>query len=451
MAATSTYLTITNNTIDESGAELASFLTNGSDFTSNTNALMQRIRRYVSRAWKDIQMTAYDWDFLAEQAAVNLDPGIMFYTDGTAVSTFAAALANSTINVYDQDGTVAIPNLTVGSFTDLTGTATSTSPFGYFNITGTNLTSPLNVGLKPGAEHFFTSVSLTFDHQFLWTYSLGFGGTVVNNVATYAPTISSANPYKVIATSGNVSWSVGLCGFHPPTGTLQFYYNSADSAVTAAALTDQRTFTMTDPATGGVILSFGPPPAGQTGNNTTGTFTNTYSNGAIAYIHSWKSFDFDEETQIGDFQENIQEINQQSFRIVDYYKAPPSGESPLTFVPWSIFEEQYDLSNATPGFPRVISKDGTARWRLYPAPYYKVTVKFDFTRKPQILSAYTDIPKGIEEEFVDAIMWKALMYYGSYDEQPSVYARAEKNFKDYMFRLELRNREKFHFKPIRLY
>lgn len=330
MPATTTYLTIVNNSIQEAGLELASFLANGSDFTTNTNAMMQRFRVWVSRAWKTIQQECYDWEFMQEEGVVNIDPGIMFYTDGTPFSTFATAFANtSNQSIFDQSGAVAIPNVPFGTAKDLTATSTLTLPFGYLNLIGTG-SIPVNFALKPGAEYITTG-------------------------------------------------------------------------------------------------------------------------GHKAYVHSWKSFDINEEIGAGDFQEVIQEIDSNSFRIIDFYNSTPSGELPLPFMAWESFRSSYDQSAAFTGTPRLISEDNTGRWRLYPVPQYTYTLKFDYIRQPQILSAFGDIPRGLNDDFVDIIMWKALIYYGEFDEQPSVVLRARGHYKNLLSRLEQKNRAKFHFKPKRLW
>ncbi len=76
--------------------------------------------------------------------------------------------------------------------------------------------------------------------------------------------------------------------------------------------------------------------------------------------------------------------------MVDYYNPAPSGEYPLQFMEWESFNKIYDLSSTYPGLPRLITEDNTGRWRLYPHPYYNVTVKFDYDRVPQVVSAYND-------------------------------------------------------------
>lgn len=462
MTATSTYLDITNAAIQESGSDLATFAADGSDWTSNTDAMLNRFKTWVQRAWKQIQVDAYDWEFMQEQGVCNLDPGIMFYTNGAPVSQFAAGLTGATFNIYDEDGTVAIPSITAASFTNLTGTATLTKPFGYFNIAGANLATPLNVALKPGAEYFTVSESVTFDDSVQFNYTDTSAGTlhiltrIINNLPS---TMSQTVPQLASITISSVTYPVAIWYFgvstnslQPYGNTLQIYCNQADLATISNYInnTTDTTVNFVDKYSGDTLLSYfvTNPTSGFT--QTTGTYTYSY-NAAKAYIHSWKSFDFDEETQGGDFEEDIQEINQESFRIVDFYKGAPTGEVPMPIIPWSIFRGSYDLSSAYPGLPRIISKDDVGRYRLYPVPYYKVTVKFDYVRQPQILSAYNDLPRGINDDFVDLIMWRALMFYGQYDEQPSIETRAEKNYKNLLSRLENKNRPKFRLVPKRLY
>jgi len=179
--------------------------------------------------------------------------------------------------------------------------------------------------------------------------------------------------------------------------------------------------------------------------------TSDFAASRKAFIHGWKSFNFSEETGIDDFQESIKEVDQKSFRIVDYFKAPATGEVPIQYVPWEAFSRLYDISSAPPGIPRVVTRDNTNRFRLYPHPYYIFTLKFDYTRLPQEISAYNDVFKGLDEDYVDIVMWKALIYYGEFDEQPSVAARATKNYKNILTRLEQQYRQKFHLSPARLY
>ena len=73
-----TYVSLVNNAIDESGADLALYAEDGSDFTTNTEPMLNRFKTWVARAWKTVQQVAFDWEFLNNQAIVTLQPGLCF-------------------------------------------------------------------------------------------------------------------------------------------------------------------------------------------------------------------------------------------------------------------------------------------------------------------------------------------------------------------------------------
>ncbi len=169
------------------------------------------------------------------------------------------------------------------------------------------------------------------------------------------------------------------------------------------------------------------------------------------WVHSWKSFNWNEELDRDDFVQRIADLDEQSFRLVTHELSGPGLEIKLPFMHWELFRQRYDNATIPPNQPRVITKDSVGRYRFFPAPDRPYTILFDFVRKPQVLEDYTDVPEGIPDDYADLIMWRALMYYGEYDEQPSVVNRATRNYKDMMFRLQMLYRDTFHFVPARLY
>lgn len=435
---TTTYLQQVNNVINEAGADLALFASDGSDFATlgSFNTLQQKIKTWVSRAWKEIQQDSYDWDYMEEIAVCNIDPGFMFYTDGTPVSTFISALTPGTnLSIIDQSGIVLDTGIVVRSMTDLTGTSTDILPYGLVTVDTTGGTQ-LQFALKPGGSYFTTPLVTTFTKEDIVASTSGPWSTMINNLASF-PTL----PVLCKALVAGVSYNVALLAFSSTSVTVA--YN--DTAVTAALATG---LTFRDMYSGGIIASYKVTTA--TTTPTTGSFNITTL--AKATIQGWKSFDFTKELEGNDFQESIKEINPKTFRFVDFYNPGPSvGEVPLQFVPWEVYEPRFDESSVFPGLPRIITKDNTGRYRIYPQPYYTVTLKFDYVRNPQILSLAADVPKGLESDFDDVVMWKACIALGEYDEQPSLVARATKNFKTVLQRMELKNRPVFHLLPHRMY
>src|SRR5690606_23505163 len=124
------YVTLVNNTIQESGADLVEFETDGSDWNSYANTDMKsRFKTWVKRAWRSIQQEAFDWEWMSEQAIVNCVPGIMFYTTNAEV-VFPAT--GGTLDLYDvADDSVVEPSVAYSESVSLTGEYTNTLRYGY--------------------------------------------------------------------------------------------------------------------------------------------------------------------------------------------------------------------------------------------------------------------------------------------------------------------------------
>jgi hypothetical protein len=146
------YVTLVNNAIQESGADLAEFETDGSDWDDYANTDMKsRFKTWVKRAWRTIQQEAFDWEWMSEQAVVNCTPGIMFYTKNEDV---VFPTSPDTIDIYDAaDDTIAEADVAFSSVTSLTGTYTNTLRYGYVNLVSDN-DNPIDFSLKAGGEYF---------------------------------------------------------------------------------------------------------------------------------------------------------------------------------------------------------------------------------------------------------------------------------------------------------
>lgn len=605
---TKTFLELVNDTIDESGEDLGQFRTDGSDFTTQSDAMMNRFKKWVRRAWLDIQEDANDWHWLDEIAVVNITPGIMFYSD-TPISASTAAINPAVI--VDVDDSTQVEGLAVSNVYDLT--TAGKHPFGYMNLMYDDYSytnqHALDFGLKAGGERltkgndgrvsFLTvfnnssayaaagyvetgdtvnSITITNNHDSTSTVCTFTGCTVdvksingqfVSLTMSYANV--SPDPFAKmvqIAEGSSVEFSIGFSleiatanGNKTLSGTIRlddignqflltgaitpFNYNLNMTSTTQIG--DQvevgdglgwamygtlkgagaRNFIMpidaivnqlySDPTgTTGIFnislraetgitttvwldsveadplcwtlwtgLLFASAPVAQP--NFTGMFffvPESYSgSGTISdlsvgaaitlysggeekatwdfeyalpylhknYIHSWKSFDWNEETDRDDFVSDIRNIHYNTFRLIMHEDPSPPGELPLQYVTWPVFQNKYDFASSIPSKPRLISQDPTGRWRMYPPIDKPYTVKFDYIRSSQKLEAFSDIPRGLPDEYVDMIMWKALCYYGEYDEQPAVAARANKNYKNLLLQIQQELRNAFALVPRRLY
>lgn len=182
-------------------------------------------------------------------------------------------------------------------------------------------------------------------------------------------------------------------------------------------------------------------------------------------ISGWGSYAFNESTQNSSFppvRDTARRINPTTFRIAQYGTSVAQGaddvvEGTLPFVSWETFQQQeLDLGSNQPGMPRYVTQDYEGRYRFFPAPDKDYLVVFDYEKGVQFLDEWDDIPFGIPEEFVELILWKALQYYGQFEELPSLSntqntGRADKQAKIMQMRMERQTRELVHFKPLRLY
>ena len=101
-----------------------------------------------------------------------------------------------------------------------------------------------------------------------------------------------------------------------------------------------------------------------------------------------------------------------------------STRSPITFLPYEEFKDKYDIQTATNAKPSHVTQLPSGELRTYPTTNGSHTITFEAFTVPVALSADGDTP-AVHARFHMAIVWRALMFYGEYEEDSEVYARAE--------------------------
>lgn len=125
-----------------------------------------------------------------------------------------------------------------------------------------------------------------------------------------------------------------------------------------------------------------------------------------------------------------------SFLIYD----PTIGETDqneLQFLSYGRWRAQYrnrmnTRDNARPEFLTILPDN---KIRLEPRPDKAYRLDFEYRRTKQTLTADTDEPTGLPDDFHMMIVWKALMLYGFYEDAPEVLEEAEINYEPYEYRL----------------
>lgn len=441
--ANKTYVELVNSTIQESGAESASFSATGSDFNTNTDSLMRRFKVWVQRAWKFIQQDADDWHFLTGQAVVNIGPRIQFYIYGEIPGAVPA-----TIDIYDSNDEVKAENVPVTAVVDLTGRYSGEAPnMNYGYITIDPAAYPLNLSLKPGNDYFYLEDRVDEISVGPGLYTFYDTNTVVGQTLSFvlrdALDVDTYYPAAGILTELTPATGGILIG------TQGFKFITTEPAV--ASLISTGTY--------GIYIynhplenwdSQDPFPAGSAASFTQTEGASVVSSSSKAHIHSWGSFDWNEELFPDDYAEYVKKVNTSSYKILRTSYPEAGYAEVLPCVPWQSYLDQMDSAQTATSDPAFITEDSQGRWRLWPHPKERVTLTFDYARTPQILEAFDDVPLNLPEEYEDIIMWKALILYGEYDEQQSVIKRATKNYMDLKYRFEKNKRPVFNFKPANL-
>lgn len=102
-----------------------------------------------------------------------------------------------------------------------------------------------------------------------------------------------------------------------------------------------------------------------------------------------------------------------------------SDEGFLRSIPYDVFRSRYIIGSHTADRPTEYTVSHAGALLLGPTPNdpgavqngtYKYQVRGEYIAAPQVLSADTNVPTGLPEEFVSAIVYKALQSFSEHDE-----------------------------------
>lgn len=119
------------------------------------------------------------------------------------------------------------------------------------------------------------------------------------------------------------------------------------------------------------------------------------------------------------------QINKSSFTIQSTTK---TDSNRLRYISWADYQKYVNGSNGTFGTPCFIAEAPDGTFAVYPHPNTAYRVAFEYTIAPQELELYDDEPSGLAPQYHDAIVYRAMMNYADFDNQPHVYARGERRY-----------------------
>lgn len=116
-----------------------------------------------------------------------------------------------------------------------------------------------------------------------------------------------------------------------------------------------------------------------------------------------------------------------------------STPTPIRYIPWENWlYKEISYTTSTRSAPSFVSRDYKNDLTFYPQTLSPVYVNFVYTRAPQVLEEYDDVPMEdlLPAEYHEWIAWEALSTLATYDKDPDLAAHAEKHIRFYKNRAE---------------
>lgn len=314
-----TFLQIANDTIQESGSSLQQFAADGSDWNTLSDPNSRRFKAWVARAWKDIQQEAMDWEFLDSKAVVSIYPGIEFYS----AAMIAAREAPATIDIYGNDDVVkyaAVPVRNIVDDTDriLSGTTgvgfqktAQAQHLGHLDIE-VPVDEDVDYTFKPGNDYFYYGFSyLVTQTSFLPS-------------AAFPPPIGTTLDVYVNGNPDTGSWDAVYYG----AATLDSYA-SDDTSMTWTFTNSDVKAALDEVSPNDIYVAYKDSFAGGS------TYTYEEKQDTLkCYIRGWRSYSFAEEFAAQNFNNEIKEVHNDTFRLITRNSPEAAYQQKLPCVPW---------------------------------------------------------------------------------------------------------------------
>jgi len=115
-----------------------------------------------------------------------------------------------------------------------------------------------------------------------------------------------------------------------------------------------------------------------------------------------------------------------------------TDETELIYLPWPDFKINcvFGSSRSQAGKPYMVSVNPDESLVLWPIPDAIYTVNGSYRKSMQAMAANTDIPI-LPAQFHMILVWRALMYYGAFENAPEVYSHGQYEYNRIMSRLEI--------------
>ena len=155
---------------------------------------------------------------------------------------------------------------------------------------------------------------------------------------------------------------------------------------------------------------------------------------------NWGDYKLDSQTEMGDgYISNLQDIWWQSLKLGDIAGNNQAiTQRVIPFLAYSQFMQNYDVDVITLGTPRIGTEtpDDGGRVMFYPPPDRPYNLSGYYYTTDGGLVNDTDEPVGLKALYHPMIIWKTLIYYANYEQQPGILAQATQRYQQFQTRLQ---------------
>jgi hypothetical protein len=403
-----TYLQLVNGAIVESGTSLTQ-LTSG-DFATTTNAQAIKFKRWVQKAWLDIQTDRRNWHFMRKDGIYIVKPRIAFYDGSSSISTlFDDAIIADTNGNWTQtiNGDIVVQSGTLAA-----GNAT-----GYFAYKNEDNEYLISQRVKPSDLVQIPVYEFVFDDY--------------NVISEAYPGPFAVGQLLAVQHAGGTDTFGTILAISENAGeyTLQVSMSPGIDIAATIALIE-------DPAS--VIRV---PDVELTGF-LSDLISSDLDLTAAFRVRGYGRYSFAEQSDSADsLLTDIQEIDIKSLNI-----APYAGETGIDYsnyvdfskLPYATYQHwAYGRGEVNRGIGQptafTIYPDGTYDFNSIIDKEYVLT--FRYWKTPQTLSAHGDIVEGIADFYTEAIVFKALEYWAAYDNTPAQRKRVNERYMQLYYQL----------------
>lgn len=178
-------------------------------------------------------------------------------------------------------------------------------------------------------------------------------------------------------------------------------------------------------------------------------YASTVADASIVQIKGWGRYN------LQNIVTDLLEFDDLSFSVQSTGASPNQPDTAdmdlrkMWVIPWAQFNLYYEGNPRLTGQPMYLTTTPDGSIDFYPRPEKDYVVHFNYSATPSTMVAYDDTPQGLASYYHEAIMWRAVWYYGKYEQNAAVERRAYQEWMRYKKLMEHNKAPNMSFAPSR--